>query len=214
MSTERFSSADWFKFKKNITVVGCGSIGHTLAKMLAVYGHNVTVYDGDVVGPENVFVQGFTISDLLIKKVDALSDGMFDYVNDYSNLTTIDSHWQPGDVLEDIVIMAVDSIDVRKQLFEDIIKKDDFMFIDARVGAEYFQLYHVTKDHIDDYRNSLFVNDEAAPVNCTYKMTRHVAQICQGYIVSLLNQYIVNKELFKDEVLPHQFYREFNASTL
>lgn len=216
MSTERFSGAEWFNKNQSITVVGCGAIGHTLTTMLAVYGHNVTVYDGDDVGEENVFVQGFTSGQVGMKKVDALTDNYLEMIDPFNNnnpITAIDQFWNPGDYLDDIVIMAVDKIDVRKQIFEQLQEKDNFMFIDARVGAEYFQVYHVTKDYIDEYAKTLFDESEAAPINCTYKMTRHAALMCQGYIISALNQYIVNKDA-GFEIMPHVFYRELNAKTL
>lgn len=223
MSTERFSGAGWFSLGTNITIIGCGSIGNTLAVNLLMHGHKVTVYDHDTVGEENVFVQGFTRDHIGMAKVDAMHDIYMSMVEDpfkeydEPNAILIPEAWDNHDI-DDIVIMAVDSIDVRKQIYEYLVaNKESFMFIDARVAAEQFEIYNVVKskiasnDHL--YPATLFSADEAAPVNCTYKMTRHVAQICQGYMVSMLNNHLLNIK-YGEEVYPYVFGKGFNTIDL
>lgn len=224
MSTERFSGAEWFKHKKSITVVGCGSIGHTLAINLLMHGHEVTVYDEDHVGEENVFVQGFTQDQVGMKKVDALADNytnmLIDPFGENSKLFAIPEHWDNTKHLDSIVIMAVDNINVRKEIFEYMKEKYEvFTCIDARVAAESFQVYHVVRDlehgidNTSEYATTFFDPATLPPVNCTYKMTRHFAQICQGYIVTILNHYIINCDN-NHAIYGYVFLRSINANEL
>ena len=144
MSTERFSGAQWFNQKTNITIIGCGSIGNTLAVNLLMHGHKITIYDHDTVGPENVFVQGFSRDHLGMSKVDAMYEIYLSMIEDHfqeydePNAILIDEAWDNHDV-DNIVIMAVDSIDVRKQIYEYLVaNKESFMFIYSRVAAQPF----------------------------------------------------------------------------
>ena len=44
-------------------------------------------------------------------------------------------------------------------------------------------------------------------------MTRHVAQICQGYMVTMLNNHLLN-EKYGEEIYPYMFGTGFNTIDL
>ena len=58
--------------KERIHIIGCGSVGSTLAELLARFGlTNISLYGFDIVEPHNLANQMFVLSDVGKAKVDA-----------------------------------------------------------------------------------------------------------------------------------------------
>ena len=70
-------SYDFFKpefCRERIHIIGCGSVGSTLAELLARFGlTNFALYDFDTVEPHNLANQMFRIEHIGMPKVDALA---------------------------------------------------------------------------------------------------------------------------------------------
>ena len=65
-------------FKGRIHIIGCGSVGSTLAELLARYGiTKFTLWDMDLVEPKNIVNQMFFQPDVAHSKVEALANILY-----------------------------------------------------------------------------------------------------------------------------------------
>ena len=103
-----------------IHIIGCGSVGSTLAENLARCGiKNMTLWDMDVVEEKNVHNQMFTAKDVGRPKVEALRDIIMEINPEIPEgcLILKPKGWQ-GQVLSGYVFLAVDSIEIRRAFVE------------------------------------------------------------------------------------------------
>ena len=100
--------------KEKIHIIGCGSVGSTVAELLARYGlENFVLYDFDVVEPKNLNNQMFTRRDIGKNKAEAVRDMIIDINPDAKEtITVVEEGWVSGTRLNGIVVLAVDSIEV------------------------------------------------------------------------------------------------------
>ena len=102
-----------------IHIIGCGSVGSTLAELLVRYGvKNLTLYDFDVVEPKNVVNQMFTSSDIGKEKVTALADHLLDINPDLADSIRIADKGYTNQKLSGYVFLCVDNIDLRREIAE------------------------------------------------------------------------------------------------
>lgn len=166
----------------SITMVGAGAVGSFTALALAKMGFlNLHVLDYDVVDTENMNCQFYRVKDIGKKKVDALQDLIQDFIG--VEIDVSDKKVEPTDVLRsDIVITAVDSMEVRRQLFELSACK---YLIDPRMGGEYASMEVVSmfdKDSKENYAKSLHPSDEVIHERCTAKATMYTVNLLAGQI--------------------------------
>ena len=100
-----------------IHIVGCGSVGSTIAENLARCGvKRFTLWDFDNVEPHNVANQMFTQNDIGRKKVEALQDIIMN-INPDVEIKLKENGWN-GEMLSGYIFLAVDSIEIRKKIVE------------------------------------------------------------------------------------------------
>jgi len=169
-----------------ITVIGAGAIGSMTVLNLAKMGFSeIKVFDFDEVSVENMNCQFYRFSDIGKSKVEALYDLVKDFTKveiDYYMHKFIDQTEDLGQ----IVITAVDSMKVRKAVWE--LCKDNLKvrwYIDPRMAAEYAVSYvidpNLTKD-IEAYEKTLYLDENAEPERCTAKATMYTASMIGGYV--------------------------------
>ncbi len=74
------------KCKERIHIIGCGSVGSTVAELLARFGlTKISLYDFDTVEPHNIVNQMFVQRHIGILKVEAVRDILLD-INPEMNL--------------------------------------------------------------------------------------------------------------------------------
>ena len=101
--------------KEKIHIIGCGSVGSTVAENLARFGVNdMVLYDFDFVEPHNLANQMFTQEDIARPKVEALADYL-KKINPDINLKLVPQGWA-GQRLAGYVFLCVDSIELRKEI--------------------------------------------------------------------------------------------------
>ena len=112
-------SLDYFdpcKVRDRIHIIGCGSVGSTLADVLARFGlSNFVLYDFDVVEDKNIANQMFDLRDVGLPKVDAL-ERRLKYINDEIKVHKVAEGWESGANLSGYIFLCVDSIAVRKAI--------------------------------------------------------------------------------------------------
>lgn len=107
------------KYDGRIHIIGCGSVGSTLAENLARCGvTKMTLWDFDTVESHNIVNQMFSQQHIGKPKVEALADILADinpYIKDELELQP--KGWQ-GKLLSGYIFLCVDSIELRRQFVE------------------------------------------------------------------------------------------------
>lgn len=184
------------KLNTPITVIGAGGIGSWTVFALAKMGFsNITVFDHDDVSIENVGNQIYSFNHVGMPKVIAL-EGLCNSVG--CKLLTRKRKFIPEDGLKTrgIVIFAVDSMEVRKMLFD--CMDYDCDIIDGRMGAEKILLYTaIGQEQHDIYAKSLYSDKDAEQAPCTAKATSYCALTIAGLIVGQVKSFIQNANTIK-----------------
>lgn len=103
--------------KDRIHIIGCGSVGSTLAELLARYGlTKFDLYDFDIVESKNIANQMFRDKDIGKLKVDALKDIICEINPLAEKDIIIHSDGYQGQNLSGFVFLAVDDIELRKSI--------------------------------------------------------------------------------------------------
>jgi tRNA A37 threonylcarbamoyladenosine dehydratase len=107
------------KCDSRIHIIGCGSVGSTLAELLVRYGlTKITLYDFDSVEPHNLANQMFDSSDINEPKVNAVAKHLYDINPDIAeDLKLVATGWT-GQKLNGYVFLCVDNIDLRREIVE------------------------------------------------------------------------------------------------
>lgn len=105
--------------KGRIHIIGCGSVGSTLAELLVRYGlTDITLYDFDTVVPHNLANQMFSSSDIGKEKVTAVADQLVAINPDIAETIRIADKGYTGQMLSGYVFLCVDNIDIRREIAE------------------------------------------------------------------------------------------------
>lgn len=208
----RFSSASWMQEDRKVTVIGAGSVGSILAFYLSKQVRSISVYDGDRIEAHNIGTQLFSTHQIGMSKVYALRELLKAMTIDDSSALSVycyNEPWTPFSSTGDVVFSCVDSIEVRKELFETFVARPDnlkTLFVDVRMAAEFGQVFFVdphNQDQVDAYRLSL-EGDFPEPV-CTLKMTIQCAGLMAGLAVQGYNSFCAG--------MPPPFETYFNGKT-
>lgn len=102
-----------------IHIVGCGSVGATVAENLARCGiTKFVLWDFDAVEPHNLANQIFRQKDIGAFKVDALLDILCEINPDIKDHAKLERKGWHGKVLSGYVFLCVDNIDLRREFVE------------------------------------------------------------------------------------------------
>lgn len=115
-------SYDFFQPEKDnakIHIVGCGSVGSTIAENLARCGvKNMVLYDFDTVEAHNIANQMFRQQDVGRLKVEALKDILTDINPELSDTVELKPDGWKGKLMSGYVFLCVDSIELRREIVE------------------------------------------------------------------------------------------------
>jgi molybdopterin/thiamine biosynthesis adenylyltransferase len=170
-------------------VIGVGAIGRQVALQLAALGiSRMTLFDDDIVQPENLAPQGYWPEDLQQPKVSATAD-LCRRIHPVIHLTTIAKRFKRSTSrdlampTEPIVFCCVDRIVTRHMLW-DTLRPSASFFVDGRMSAEVLRVIAVDQPAVDDYYpKTLFAADEAYVGVCTARSTIYTASIAAGMML-------------------------------
>ena len=115
-------SYEFFQPEKDtsrIHIVGCGSVGSTLAENLARCGvTKMTLWDFDKVEAHNICNQMFRQQDIGKLKVDALKDILTDINPEIADEIELKPEGWQGKLMSGYIFIAVDNIELRKSIVE------------------------------------------------------------------------------------------------
>ena len=132
-------------YKKGITIIGVGATGGNLAVALARTGvERLDIYDFDKVESHNMTNQVWTVDQIGMFKEDALIENLLK-INPEMKITK-HGKWD-GQLLTGIVINAVDSMELRKAIYEaNKYNPNIDLMIDPRLGVPDSQIITDTWD--------------------------------------------------------------------
>lgn len=115
-------SYEFFQPEKDdskIHIVGCGSVGSTIAENLARCGvKNMVLWDFDTVEAHNIVNQMFRQQDVGKSKVEALKDILCDINPELSDTVELKPDGWQGKLMSGYIFLCVDNIELRKQIVE------------------------------------------------------------------------------------------------
>lgn len=161
-------SYDFFKpemLKGRVHIIGCGSVGSTVAENLARFGvDDMVLYDFDIVEEHNIVNQMFTNEDLHKPKVEAL-ERIVKEINPDCKIKLMKEGWN-GHKLAGYVFLCCDGIELRRQIVEEnrdnIYIKGMFDFRTRLTDAQHYAADWSSKTSVDNFYKSMdFSHDEA-----------------------------------------------------
>lgn len=158
------------KDNSKIHIIGCGSVGSTIAENLARCGlKNFVLYDFDKVESHNVANQMFTQQHIGKPKVEALRDILIDINPELTHTIELrpEGWTEKSKKLSGYVFLAVDSIEIRRQIVEKYMDNLNIKaMFDVRTMLESAQHYAADWQNYkmkQDFLNSMqFSHDEAS----------------------------------------------------
>ena len=187
------------KHKSRIHIVGCGSVGSTVAENLARSGvTNFELWDFDVVEPKNLANQMFREKDIGLLKVEALTGILCEINVEVGDHIKLQPEGWKGEQLSGFVFLCVDNIELRREIVEKHMDNPNIKaMFDFRTRLEDAQ--HYAADWADykmkkDFLNSMnFTHEEAkeeTPVsacNVTLSVCPTVRIICAYGVANFMN---------------------------
>jgi len=210
---KRFSNAPWAG-KRLVTLGGAGGIGSNVAYNLIKLGYDINLFEFDTIEVHNVGAQMFDLQDVGRTKAYAITNlaGKINkrvVINSFGKITED----TPISLITPITFSGFDSIGARKILFEKWYERykdsTEAIFIDGRLSAEDFEIFAVTPDKADEYRETLF-DEPSEELPCNYKSTTQVGLLIAGMMVVVMTNFITEMlEPVGIRVVP--FHTTFNA---
>ena len=212
--SSRFKDAPWFpKEETAIIVGGAGGIGSWLSLLLSRAGFYPIVYDYDRLEEHNLAGQLYTKLDAENNtlKVDALKGLCKNFAD--TDITVMNERYTKDSMSHHYVMSAFDNMQARKDMFnawceyveewratveheKDLNPEDKFgeipIFIDGRLTAEQMQIFCVTPDKIEAYKEYLFDDSEVEDAPCTMKQTSHSAAMIASHMVGFFTNHMTN----------------------
>lgn len=181
--------------KSRVHIIGCGSVGSTVAELLARFGiTNFVLYDFDRVEGHNIVNQMFVEKDMGKLKTDATKRIICD-INPAAEKTikTYDEGYT-GQRLDGYVFLAVDNIDLRRKICEDNklnpAIKAVFDFRTGLTDAQHFAADWSSAEMRDNLIESMnFTHEEA---EAEVPMSACHVPLCAATTVRMVSGYGVN----------------------
>ena len=195
-------SYDFFKpeeVKERIHIIGCGSVGSTVAELLVRFGlTKLTLYDFDVVEPKNLANQMFRQKHVGHDKILALSDMLCEINPELMKLLDVKPKGYTGQKLSGYIFLCVDNIDLRCDIA--IAHKGNpyvkamFDFRTRLTDAQHYAADWASMKMVDDFINSMYFTHEEAtaetPVsacNVTLSVAPTIRMICALGVANFVN---------------------------
>ena len=184
--------------KERIHIIGCGSIGSTVAELLVRFGlTKLTLYDFDIVEPKNLANQMFRQEHVGVPKVEALVT-MLTEINPEIKATIKTVPGYVEQKLSGYVFLCVDNIDLRRDIAVahkgNPYVKAMFDFRTGLTDAQHYAADWGSMKMVDDFITSMYFSHEEAvaetPVsacNVTLSVAPTIRVICSYGVANFVN---------------------------
>lgn len=184
-------------YKYTINIIGCGSVGSTIADMVARLGvSRVNLYDFDKVEYVNAPNSMLRNCDNGRYKVDAVEQYIKE-INPTCEVKKYINGWKPGIYTKGVTFLCVDNIDIRRQYVKENIANENILAIfDIRTGLWDAQGYAADMCDFGQKKQLLktmmFNHDEAAKLETSacgaaLGLATTVRIICAAQIQNFIN---------------------------
>ena len=195
-------SYDFFKpesCRERIHIIGCGSVGSTVAELLARFGlTKLTLYDFDTVEPHNLANQMFRQEHIGMSKTTALYYMLPEINPEIKRDLVIELEGYRGQKLSGYVFLCMDNIDLRREIAttnkNNPYIKAMFDFRTRLTDAQHYAADWQDMNMVGDFIRSMdFTHDEAmeeTPVsacNVTLSVAPTVRMICALGVGNFIN---------------------------
>ena len=164
-------SYDFFKpeeVKERIHIIGCGSVGSTVAELLARFGlTKLSLYDFDKVEPKNLANQLFRQEHVSMTKIEALAQMLCEINPEAKPNIKVASHGYVAQKLSGYVFLCVDNIELRREIAttnkDNTYIKAMFDFRTRLTDAQHYAADWADMKMVDNFIASMnFSHEEAA----------------------------------------------------
>jgi hypothetical protein len=185
-----------------LTVIGAGGIGSPLVMALAKMGWpEINVVDGDTVERHNLPNQMFPLNSIGRPKVEVLAEEVARYSPSRINAVHrfVEDEWPFPGRPRGIVVLALDSIDVRKAIYERHLRHNPLvqLVIDPRLGGQNIVCYTlrpVDPLSIAAYEATLHSAEEAVEAPCTMRSIIDVGFMVTSYVTRVARRFVAGEE--------------------
>jgi hypothetical protein len=189
----RFRDAIWMDGEdRTVTVIGAGGIGSWLTLFLSRQGVNIHLWDMDTFSDENLSNQ-LTVDAAKNMNKALATKALVESMGGSGNITCY-GKWDKTKPLNPIVFMPVDTMQVRKQVFDVWSDMEDKLILfDARMAVEKYWVYTVFPDLtsislFDHYH--IYPDSDVVIPECTNKATSHCGAMAASELIVNFNNWI------------------------
>ena len=195
-------SYDFFKpeeAKGRIHIIGCGSVGSTVAELLARFGlTKLSLYDFDKVEPKNLANQLFRQEHVGMAKVTVLAQMLCEINPEAKDNIKVAAHGYVAQKLSGYVFLCVDNIELRRDIAttnkDNAYIKAMFDFRTRLTDAQHYAADWSDLKMVGDFIRSMdFTHDEAVaetPVsacNVALSVAPTIRMICALGVMNFIN---------------------------
>ena len=180
---------------QEVTVIGLGGTGSAFVMGASIMGFKkISGYDSDIFLDHNLSTTLYPQQYIGDKKADIAWAVGRDYGLPESDFTP--HHWREGDSLANCVVLALDNMEVRKQVYEQWVQNPDREWlVDMRMGALSAEIVVVTQEH-DTYLDHWVPSNAIPDAICTAKHTVFTAMNTAALALSQIHKIVVDTAYF------------------
>ena len=190
---------------KEVHVVGVGATGSYIALLLAKMGvSNLHVWDFDIVESHNLPNQIFRLKDVGRAKVDALAEIIEEATG--IKITVHNEAVLGGTALKGIVFLLVDSMNVRKDIWNGSLKfkLPVELMVETRMAIDNGRIYAIRPSRPADiklWEGTLYSDEEAEESPCTSRSIGPTVAYIAGIAVWKLIKFFNGEEFQRELIL-------------
>lgn len=187
------------KYKdKQVTVIGAGTIGSWLVQILARMQVNMVVYDHDTVEEHNLTTQTYGDADIGKYKVTALEEQVKVIQPENPHVFISQMYPGPDDIVGDIIVSAVDSLEARRDIATKLIEKGCVLpIIDGRVGREQVEVYYFPS--AKEWLEQLPEEGDTDP--CGARFTAYAAVQAAGFMANDIKRLLMGQKIYASRII-------------
>lgn len=215
---------EWFRpdmVTERINIIGCGSVGSTVAELLARFGlTKISLWDMDTVESKNLANQMFNNKDVGKNKAEATARHIWEINPECADDLRVYKNGWNGEKLSGYVFLCVDNIELRRKIVEQHLKEDCIKgMFDFRTRL--LDAQHYACDWSDEHNKECFLRSmefthaeaaEETPVSAcgvTLGVAPTVRMICTAGVGNFVN--FVREQKLKKMILINAFTFEMDA---
>lgn len=187
-----------------IHVIGCGGIGSFLVPMLVKMGWcRVAVYDFDRVEEHNLPNQNFKLADVGEYKVDAIQLRIYEDTGAF--IEVVPRKFDVNSIVDPerpaMYVLAVDSIDMRKELYQQVRGLSNCIAIlDGRLGGLLYECMGIDTRKLEqliEYECTLFDGGKSVQAPCTAKSIIYMGSAIAADLCSMIRKWYTGGQTFE-----------------